>query len=80
MFPTPGIVLDQEDAEGTEPSVLTFSAAGGRRPLSWVVNGKPLAAGDTRREVQWRPDGPGFARVTVIDADGRSASADFQVR
>ena len=80
VFPTAGIVLDQEDTDGNEPALLTFSAAGGRRPLSWVVNGQPLPAGDSRREVQWRPDGPGFARVTVIDADGRSASADFQLR
>jgi penicillin-binding protein 1C len=44
------------------------------------VNGRPLAVTGTRRDVQWRPDGPGFARVTVIDADGRNASADFEVR
>lgn len=80
VFPTPGTVVDQEDAEDGGASELVFQASGGRRPLTWLVNGRPLAAGDMRREARWRPDGPGFARVTVIDADGRSAGADFQVR
>lgn len=80
VFPTPGLVLDQEDFGDGPGAAVTFSAAGGRRPLTWMVDGRPLAASETRREVSWRPAGPGFARVTVIDADGRSASAEFQVR
>jgi penicillin-binding protein 1C len=39
-----------------------------------------LAVTGNRRDVPWRPDGPGFVRVTVIDADGRNASAEFEVR
>jgi len=80
VFPTPGLVLDQEDFGDGPGAAVTFSAAGGRRPLTWMVDGRPLAASESRREVSWRPEGPGFARVTVIDADGRSASAEFQVR
>ncbi|MEI6986411.1 MAG: penicillin-binding protein 1C, partial [Rhodospirillaceae bacterium] len=80
VFPLPGVVLDQEDAIEGPSSILTFSAAGGRRPLTWVINGRPLAASPTGRDAQWHPDGPGFARVTVIDADGRSVGADFQLR
>jgi penicillin-binding protein 1C len=30
-------------------------------------------AGPPRRPVYWQPDGVGFARLTAIDADGRSA-------
>ena len=80
VFPTPGLVLDQDDFGGGPRPAITFSASGGRRPLTWMVNGRPLEASETRREVIWQPDGPGFARVTVIDGEGRSASADFQVR
>ena len=79
VFPTPGLVLDRAD-EGEEAMPIPFSAAGGKRPLTWVINGQPLAVTTTGREVSWRPDGPGFNRVTVIDADGGIASADFQVR
>ncbi len=80
VFPTPGLVLDQEDFGDGPHATVTFSAAGGRRPLTWMVNGRPLETSETKREVAWRPEGPGFARVTVIDAEGRSASADFLVR
>ena len=80
VFPTEGIVLDpDEDADGN-PAPLILSASGGRRPLTWLVNGRPLAVTGNRRDVPWRPDGPGFVRVTVIDADGRNASAEFEVR
>ena len=81
VFPTQGLVLDQEDFGDGPRAAVTFSAAGGRRPLTWLVNGRPLEGGNgVLRDASWRPEGPGFARVTVIDAEGRSASADFQVR
>ncbi|HXH01834.1 MAG TPA: hypothetical protein VNN09_00770 [Candidatus Competibacteraceae bacterium] len=47
-----------------------------RRPLTWLVNGRPLAnlanSGMSQR-ADWMPDGEGLARVTVIDARGASA-------
>lgn len=46
-------------------------------PFAWLQNGEPL--GTTRgREMELSP-GPGFSRVTVIDAAGRSASAAFEL-
>jgi penicillin-binding protein 1C len=30
-----------------------------------------------RRQTEWRPDGLGAARVTVIDSQGRSATASI---
>lgn len=79
VFPTSGIALDLTQPDGSvEP--LAMTAAGGRRPLTWLVNGRPVESSPMRRETSWRPDGAGFARITVIDADGRSAAADFRVR
>ena len=43
---------------------------GGRRPLTFLVDGAPLAADPARREAAWQPPGPGFYRLTVLDADG----------
>ncbi|MEI8395666.1 MAG: penicillin-binding protein 1C [Rhodospirillaceae bacterium] len=79
VFPTPGVVFDLDREDGV-PVALSFSVTGGRRPLTWVVNGRPIAVTETRRELQWQPDGPGFTRLTVIDADGRSAGAEFQLK
>ena len=43
-------------------------------PFTWIVNGVPIGAPDSRRETTWMPDGAGFARVSVIDAKGASDS------
>lgn len=61
-------------SDGLEP--LPLLAEGGRRPLRWMVNGEPVATTSSRRrQAFWQPDGEGFARITVIDGHGRSASA-----
>ena len=49
--------------------------AAGRGPLRWLVDDRPLPPGRPRRPVFWRPAGPGFVRLTVIDGDGNSARA-----
>jgi penicillin-binding protein 1C len=72
VFPPPGASL----AEGA----VTLRAAGGRRPFTWLVDGAPIPAERHRRETRWTPDGPGFYRVTVIDAEGASAAAELRVR
>jgi penicillin-binding protein 1C len=48
--------------------------------LSLLLDGAPLAAEPARREAPWRPPGPGFYRLTVLDADGEVAHAGAQVR
>ena len=42
-------------------------------PLTILVNGMPAPL-ETRDHPYFQPDGPGFARVTVIDAAGASDS------
>ena len=53
---------------------LTLKAEGGVLPLRWIVNGVPLGEPDLRRQAAWTPDGAGFARVSVIDAQGATDS------
>jgi len=59
---------------------VTLRASGGRRPLTWLVDGAPLATERHRREARWQPEGPGFYRVTVIDAEGAAAAVELRVR
>jgi penicillin-binding protein 1C len=73
LFPPPDAVLG---AEG--PVVLR--AMGGRRPLTFLVDGAPLPADPARREAAWNPASPGFYRVTVLDADGSAARATVRVK
>jgi penicillin-binding protein 1C len=74
LFPPPGASL----AEGTGP--VTLRAAGGRRPLAFLVDGAPLPHEPARREVAWTPPGAGFYRITVLDSDGGAASVAIRVR
>ena len=74
LFPPPGALLD------TGPGHVTLRAGGGRRPLAFLVDGKPVAAEPARREAAWTPAGPGHYRVTVLDAVGAAAAAEVRVR
>lgn len=67
-WPPHGGVLEV-DMEG---GPLALVAEGGRRPLRWLVDGRPVAGHPFRRQVSWTPPGLGFVTVTVIDADGRA--------
>jgi penicillin-binding protein 1C len=58
---------------------VPLEANGGRRPFRWLADGRPLPGGEPRRSVYWHPTGIGFTRLTVIDAEGRSASATVRL-
>lgn len=73
LFPPQGALLS---ADGP----VTIRAMGGRRPLTFLVDGRPLDTEASRRQAGWRPPGPGFYRITVLDADGAAARAAVQVR
>lgn len=73
LFPPPGAVLS---ADGQ----VTIRVMGGRRPLTFLVDGSPLPTEPVRREATWRPASPGFYRLTVLDADGAAAQARVRVR
>lgn len=57
-----------------DKSELQLKASGGVPPLTWMADGAPVATGNLRREVAWRPDGAGFLRLSVIDARGATDS------
>ena len=58
---------------------LVLKAQGGAPPFTWIVNGGPVGGPDPRRESQWRPDGAGFARVSIIDSRGNSDSVTVRL-
>ncbi len=74
LFPPPGAQLAAEDG------AVVLRAMGGRRPLTFLVDGAPLAAAAARREAAWTPPSAGFYQLTVLDADGVSARAAVRVR
>jgi penicillin-binding protein 1C len=77
-FPVDGTTLQLSAAEGYQS--LPLEAAGGKMPLLWLVNGRPVDSMPFRRKAEWEPDGGGAARITVIDAAGRAASAEVWIK
>jgi len=73
LFPPPDAVL-----AGDGPVLLR--AMGGRRPLTFLVDGAPLATVPAQRQASWMPGVPGFYAITVLDADGASARVPVRVR
>jgi penicillin-binding protein 1C len=74
------LVFPPQGASLAEGASVTLRAAGGQRPLTWLVDGAPIASPRHRRDAAWQPVGPGFYRVTVIDAEGSSVAAEVRVR
>ena len=73
-YPPDGARVDLGLAQGVGDALLSLKALGGATPLTWFVNGAPIGEPDMRRDSVWRPDGAGFARVSVIDAKGATDS------
>ena len=73
VYPPDGALIEWRGEE------LPLEAAGGKRPLRWLVDGKPLPSAEPRRPIYWQPEGIGFARLTVIDGDGRSAHSTVRL-
>ncbi|HXE25581.1 MAG TPA: penicillin-binding protein 1C, partial [Roseiarcus sp.] len=71
-FPPDGALIDLGLREGARESRLALKALGGAPPFTWFVNGEPVGEAETRRQSAWKPDGAGFARVSVTDAKGAS--------
>jgi penicillin-binding protein 1C len=73
LYPPNGARIERAEAAGqAEPLALKIS--GGAEPLTVLVNGLPLGEQGGRRTVLVDPGGPGFVRLTVIDAKGTTDS------
>ncbi len=71
-FPPDGARVDLGIADGARDARLALKALGGVPPFAWFVNGAPVGEAELHRTSAWKPDGAGFARVTVVDSKGAS--------
>jgi penicillin-binding protein 1C len=78
MFPPDGARLEFAGVDGSHDPI-GLKIAGGAAPLTVLVNGIPAAKGLATRTLFWEPDGPGFVRLTVIDARGAADSVAVRV-
>ena len=78
-FPPNGAVVPLPDARARDASIQ-FKADGGRGPLTWLVNGVLVGSFDRFAPALFTPSGEGLARVTVVDADGRSDTSQIRFK
>jgi penicillin-binding protein 1C len=82
----PRILFPPDGAEvlvtefGPESRGLSLSAAGGEGALSWFAEGRPASIEATSGRALWRPSGPGFHTLSVIDAMGRRETVRVRIR
>jgi len=78
LFPPDGAVVEWRTEDGAHGG-LPLKAEGGAKPLAWIVNGAPLETATRAGGGAWQPDGEGFARIAIVDAEGRSAEVRVRV-
>lgn len=77
VFPPNGARLERASTGAGAEMALKIS--GGVQPLTLLVNGVPRPAETSRRTLFFTPDGPGFARLTVMDARGVADSVVVRI-
>lgn len=77
IFPPDGATVQ---VDGFGPAGRGLALAAGGEALSWYVDGRPLPREPVGGRVLWRPEGPGFYQVTVVDPEGRRAQARVRVK
>lgn len=76
-FPPDQSEIEEADLGG-DPLVL--KADGGALPLTWLIDGTPIKSEAHSRETTWQPESAGFAKLTVIDAKGRTDRVSIRLR
>jgi penicillin-binding protein 1C len=80
QFPLNGSRIDVERSSGAQISAMPVKVAGGVLPITILLNGVSVGAIDGRRQRLIDPPGPGFARLTVIDATGAADTVVVRIQ
>jgi penicillin-binding protein 1C len=80
QFPLNGSRIDVAGSGGAQFSAMPVKVAGGVLPMTMLVNGVSVGEIDGRRQRLVDPPGPGFARLTVIDATGAADTIVIRIQ
>ncbi len=79
QFPLDGSRIDASGGDGTSVA-MPVKVAGGALPITMLVNGVSVGELDSRRQRLIDSPGPGFARLTVIDAKGAADTVVIRIQ
>jgi penicillin-binding protein 1C len=80
MFPPNGARLELNAGADGDADPVVLKITGGASPLTVLINGVPLDHAGAGRTLFFKPDGPGFARLTVMDARGQVDSVTVRLQ
>jgi penicillin-binding protein 1C len=80
QFPLNGSRIDVDRSNNGQFSAMPVKVAGGVLPLTMMINGIAVGEIDSRRQRLVDPPGPGYARLTVIDATGAADTVVIRVQ
>ena len=80
QFPLNGSRIDVDRSDGPDAAIMPVRVAGGAVPMTVLVNGRSVGEIDGRRQRLIDPPGPGFARLTVIDAAGAADTVVVRIQ
>jgi penicillin-binding protein 1C len=79
QFPLNGSRIDVDRSGDGQSAAMPVKVAGGVLPLTMMINGISVGEIDSRQRLV-DPPGPGFARLTVIDATGAADTVVIRVQ
>ena len=80
QFPLDGSRISVDRSDGADAAEMPVRVAGGVLPITMLVNGTAVGEIDGRRQRLIDPPGPGFARLTVIDAMGAADTVVVRIQ
>lgn len=80
QFPLDGSRIEAGDGGSRRYSSVPVKVAGGVLPLTMMVNGISVGTVDARRRKFIEPPGPGFVRLTVMDATGAADTVVVRIQ
>jgi penicillin-binding protein 1C len=80
QFPLNGSRIDIDRSADASSVAMPIKIAGGVLPMTMLVNGTSVGEIDGRRQRLIDPPGPGFARLTVIDAIGAADTVVVRIQ
>jgi len=80
QFPMNGSRIEIAGSGEAQPAAMPVKVAGGVLPMTMLVNGVSVGEIDGRRQRLVDPPGPGFARLTVIDATGAADTVVIRIQ
>jgi penicillin-binding protein 1C len=80
QFPLNGSRIDVDRSANGQFAAMPVKVAGGVLPMTMLLNGVSAGEIDGRRQRLVDPPGPGFARLTVIDATGAADTVVIRIQ